>query len=169
MFPVDGTAYFYGPASPLYCLIHPQSYVVKVHKSRACGLCLMKEQFETELPTKIHLARVIAENGNPQMDGQFVGFLETSLGLMAPKPDQTLKEFRRARKQYKLAEPNRKRSPMTRALWDMFGTQPKLAGPLLLALLGASEAEIARRRDMSLYNVRVTIGKAINMAAEYIR
>ena len=169
MFQQDGTLFFYGAQSPLYCLVHSSSYVVRVRKSRTCGLCLLRQQFETEVPLRIHASRHdLADNGNPAMDGRFVGFLETSLGLVPPLPDQSLPQFRHARKQL-FPEPNRKHSPVTRALWDMFGKQPKLAAPLLLALLGATEAEICQSRDMSLYNVRMTIGKAINMAAGYLK
>lgn len=161
----DGIAYFYTPLSPPLSLC---SHSVLYYVERFCGLCFLTDVFQSEVPRKIHEYKVLAVNGNPETKGTFLKHLSGQMGLHEPPPDISLERFRRARKQYS-PEPSRTQFPVTFALWQMFGSQPKMAKPLLRRLLGSNENEIASQLDMSIYTVQVTLAKAIRTTLRYVR
>lgn len=140
--------------------------------SSACGLCLFREGFATELPTRIHEFKTLAENGNPQTADRFLSHLFLVMGLKPPRPDESLTEFRRkrthprAREQY--TEPAWGSYPVASALWKLMGYQPPLGHVLVLGVGGQSEIDIAGKLDVSVVNVHIRMAKAVRTAINYI-
>jgi len=132
-----------------------------------CGLCILRDAFETEIPKRLVEFGQLAENGDPQMSGEFVAHLEAALGMKAPLPGQSLRSYRRARGQ--LRKPSRQHLPAMYALWTLMGDQPPMAKPLLRMMLGATESDVSKELDMSLYNVHITVAKGVRTALRYIR
>lgn len=167
----DGTAYFYSGIVPRSSCGHSFLYVVLTWNEGTpafCGLCFLYNVFRDEHPTRIHEYKQLALNGNPETKHEFLNHLQSSLGLAAPQPGQSLRNYRLAREQYS-RKPDRAKHPVTSALWELFGSQPKMAKPLLRALLGVEENEIARQMDWSIYNLQTTMAKAIRTALRYVR
>lgn len=167
----DGSAYFYSPQHPGFACGHSFLYVVwrwNEVTPAFCGLCFLASLFEDEVPKKMHEYKQLAENGNPETYGLFLAHLQSQMGLHAPPPEQSLSQFRRAREQYS-PKPPRSQLPVTHALWQLFGSQPKMAKPLLRMLLGLSENEIARQTGDSIYNIQTTVAKGIRTSLRYVR
>lgn len=102
------------------------------------------------------------------MKEAFLKYIESQMGLVAPAPGQPLKKFRLAREQYS-RKPRKTSTPATYALWELFGSQPKMAKPLLRLLLGVEESDVARQLDMSIYNLQTTVAKGIRTSLRYVR
>lgn len=154
-----------------------------------CGLCFFRAGYESELPSRFHLFKTLAENGNPEMSPKFVVHLNLIMGLAAPKLNQSLKEFRDqrnslARRQYtrrpkglpsqtyisveSYSKPARSLFPVASALWVLMGYQPPLGIVLVRAVGGRTEAEIARELDVSLVNIHNRMAKAIRTALRFL-
>lgn len=167
----DGTAYFYSEFQPVSFCGHSFLYTVHKWNERTpafCGLCFLADLLSDEMPPKIHEYKVLADNGKPEMKPRFVGHLETALGLVPPAPNQSLKQFRLARKQY-TRPPSKNHTPATYGLWTLMGYQPQMAKPLLRLLVGCSEQAVMAEMNMSLYNLQVTVAKAIRTCLRYAR
>jgi hypothetical protein len=90
------------------------------------------------------------------------------MGLVPPKPGQNLNSFRASRaRSYK--QPSRQQLPVTSALWKMMGYQPKLAHPLVWAILEADAGTISRHFNMSTFQAHSTLGKGVRLALRYLR
>jgi hypothetical protein len=133
-----------------------------------CGLCYLTTFFQDEFPKKIHAYKVLAENGNPETDPRFWSHLEAQCGLIPPRTGQDLREYRRARKGV-YGVPSKRQFPVTHSLWTMMGYQPKIARPLLRALWGLEETDIAREFHYTIYNTHATIGKGVRLALRNLR
>lgn len=167
----NGMAYFYAVVQQNFGCGHSFLYVVWRWNEQTpafCGLCFLANLFRDEAPTRIHEYKQLAENGNPQTKHAFLKYLEHNLGLIAPQPGESLKNFRLARKQYS-ARPDKESSPATFALWTLFGFQPQMAKPLLRMVLGWSERDIARDTDASIYNIQTSVAKGIRTSLRYVR
>lgn len=173
---------------------HSLVYVIKPVDDgpQLCGLCFFRDGFQAEQPTKIHLHRTLADNGNPETAPMFMSHLLVVMGLQAPPRDMDLREFRKnrnslARGQYtRRAKVNGKLVPFTytevqyrtkaawslypvaSALWKLMGYQPPLGIVLVRGVGGRTEREIASELDVSIWNVNQRMGKAIRTALGYI-
>jgi hypothetical protein len=167
----DGSAYFYTVVRQNFGCSHSFLYVVWHWNERTpafCGLCFLWNLFRDEAPSSIHEYKQLAENGNPAMKASFLKFLESQMGLVGPSPGQSLKNYRLARGQLS-RKPSKASSPATFALWELFGSQPKMAKPLLRLLLGVEESDVSRQLEMSLYNLQTTVAKGIRTSLRYVR
>lgn len=167
----NGILYFYTVVQQNFGCSHSFLYVVSTWNEGTpafCGLCFLYNVFRDEHPTRIHEYKQLTVNGNPETKQAFLKHVESVMGLTGPKPGQSLRNYRLAREQYS-RRPNRSNLPVTSALWELFGSQPKMAKPLLRALLGVTEPDIARQLDMSIYNLQTTIAKAIRTTLRYVR
>lgn len=167
----DGSAYFYTVVQQNFGCSHSFLYVVwhwNEPTPAFCGLCFLWNLFRDEAPSRIHEYKQLAENGNPAMKEAFLKYIESQMGLVAPAPGQPLKKFRLAREQYS-RKPRKTSTPATYALWELFGSQPKMAKPLLRLLLGVEESDVARQLDMSIYNLQTTVAKGIRTSLRYVR
>jgi hypothetical protein len=170
---------------------HSPSYIIQTEPSAPalCGLCFWKEGWESELPGRIHSFKSLAENGNPETHNSFLSHLVLSMGLIPPKKEQNLRDWRanrtsRGREQYTVRAPRTKhlttaarnesfsrpnrQFPIASALWELMGYQPPLGIVLVKAVGGASEIQIAQVLDLSLYNVHVRLEKAIRAALGFL-
>lgn len=138
------------------------------NKLAFCGLCRLRELWEDEVPRKIHAYKVLADNGNPQVAGAFYAHLQASVGLIAPKPDENLNNFRLARGRLYRA-PSEMQFPLLRALWEMMGTQPKLASALICQLNHQDSLVSAANLKMTSYGFNQATAKAIRLALRTIR
>jgi hypothetical protein len=132
----------------------------------SCGLCFLREGYLNELPGSIHKAKMLAENGNPQQTPLFLSHVLVSEGFKSPKTGQNLNQFRLARKQY--SRKSAEIFPFASSLWVLMGYQPPLAKPLIQAVLGKNEPEIALLLDVSVYNVVDRLRKGINFTVNWI-
>jgi len=154
-----------------------------------CGLCLMKEGFEAELPGRLHAYKQLASNGNPETETKFLTHLTLVMGFLPPNTGESLTAYRfrtgrqkrnrkppRAREQYSeawlqsepLSKPSSKLYPVASALWKLMGYQPPLGIVLVKAVSGLTEREIARELDISILNVNNRMGKGIRTAMGYL-
>lgn len=132
-----------------------------------CGLCFLKVGFNQELPSRLHLSKTLADNGNPQQTGKLESHVSVVEGIFAPGT-MTLKQFSRARGHLGSA-PAPNIFPFSSALWTVIGRQPPLGWPLYLAVRGFSEEEIAKEMGVSIYNVNERLSKGVDMAAKLVR
>jgi hypothetical protein len=132
----------------------------------SCGLCFLREGFNSELPGSIHSAKSLAENGNPQQTPLFFSHVLVAEGFRSPKTGQNLSKFRLARKQY--SRKSAEVFPFASSLWVLMGYQPPLAKPLIHAVLGLGEPKIAIILDTSVYNVVDRLRKGINFTTNWI-
>lgn len=168
---LDGEGYFYTKLGQFRRCSHTFSCLVLDYNSGIpafCGLCWLSSFFQGEVPHRLHQYKVLAENGNPEVSDRFWAHLETQMGLEAPKPGQSLHEYRLARERL-YGRPSKKQYPVTFSLWKMMGTQPKIARPLLRSLWGASTEELATDFRLSSYQVHTTLGKGVRMALRNVR
>lgn len=164
---------------------HSDVYVLKLHEEQPpfCGLCLIREGFESEMPTKFHMYKTLAENGNPETAPKFLAHLVLAMGLVPPRDDESLAEWRKrrnslAREQYRRRSPvgNRpylthlrverfsapsKLFPVASALWKLMGYQPPLGRALVPAVGGKNEIEISKTLGISYYDTHLRIAKGI--------
>lgn len=143
-----------------------------------CGLCYLRDGFQSEVPKKIHLSRTLAENGNPQTAPQFMSHLFVAVGLVPPAPDEDLREFRekrkpsRARGQYTVpaqSEPYWQLYPVSSALWKLMGYQPPLGRVIAPAVVrNLSEVDISYELRTTLVDVHVRMVKAIRTTMGYL-
>lgn len=172
---------------------HSLVYIIQPEASGAllCGLCFFKDGYQAELPPKFHVYKQLAENGNPETTPRFMSHLNVVMGLIAPKQDEDLHEFRRnrnslAREQYTVRSPlpghplqtltrEQKKTkpswgmyPVASSLWKLMGYQPPLGVVLVRAIGGRTETEIAYELNLSLFNVHERMGKAIRTALTYL-
>lgn len=152
---------------------HSPSYVLRNYEEQPlfCGLCFYREGWESELPGRVHLFKTLAENGNPETSPKFLAHLFLAVGLEAPKPDETLREFQnrrspRAREQY--TRPAWGLFPVASTLWKLMGYQPPLAIVLVRGTMGQSEAYIANAMDISLLDVYIRMAKGIRAAMGFL-
>ena len=134
---------------------------------RFCGLCQIKQIWETEIPSKIHEHKLLAENGNPETSTVFMAHLKANLGLIPPKPGQNLQEYRKIRKR-RYGVPNKNTYPVATSLYNIMGVQPKLATPLLMTLCGSEVPAIRKRMMMTSYGVHLSMSKGIRMVLREI-
>src|SRR6185503_18442152 len=158
---------------------HSPLYVMQNEEGQPpfCGLCLFKDGFASELPSRMHLFKTLAENGNPETSPKFMAHLVLVQGLVLPRVDaegnpEPLHEYRRRRGQLRCnpdcLQPCFKHQPRTReqyteaawklfpvasALWKLMGFQPPLGIVLVRGVNGRTEIEIAREFDTSLQNI----------------
>lgn len=179
---------------PLYCG-HSPLYILQGEEPGQppfCGLCLFKEGFDAELPTRIHLFKTLAENGNPETNPKFFAHLFLVQGLVSPRVDsdgnqESLFDFRRRRGQIKCnpdclpichkhrprerdhyTEPAWRLFPVASALWKLMGYQPPLGIVLVKGVNGRTEQQISRELDVSLQNVHIRMAKAVRTAMGYL-
>lgn len=167
----DGTAYFYTSLPLNFGCNHSFLYVVFNFNATSpafCGLCFLANLIRDEAPTRVHEYKTLAENGNPAMKVKFLKYLESAMGMVAPSDGQSLKHFRLAREQYS-ARPSKRSSPGTFALWMLFGSQPRMARPLLRMILGNSEDEVASQLNLSIYTVQTSVAKGVRTALRFAR
>jgi hypothetical protein len=138
---------------------HSPLYVLQLDKKQPpfCGLCLLRDGYDAETPTRIHLFKTLAENGNPETSPKFFAHLFLVQGLVSPRVDadgnlEPLHEFRRRRGQLKCSiscpqpcfehqprtreqytEPAKRLFPVASALWKLMGYQPPLGVVLVNA------------------------------------
>lgn len=146
--------------SPLYTL---SNYA---EQPLFCGLCLLKQGFEAEVPGRIHEFKTLAENGNPETSPRFMLHMTVSMGLMPPSAREALKGYRLARGQF--SRPSWGQFPVTSALWKLMGDQPPLAVPLIFAVQGHAEALIAKRLDDSVRSITIRTAKGIRTTMRYL-
>lgn len=147
----------------------PHSSVMIVDWETAfCGLCFLREGYADELPGKLHFVKTLADNGNPQQTGSFIGHVSLVEGLKPPKKGQTINNASRARSIIG-SRPLPKQFPFASAVWVVVDKQPPLGVPLAYAVTGLSEIDIARRMLLSLYNVNERLEKAVSMAMRIVR
>lgn len=144
---------------------HSQLYSIRDWKP-ICGLCLITEGFQSELPGRIHLHGTLAENGNPESDPRFIAHLETVLGLVPPQPGQSLRSFRLARAQYKVSPGQ---YPVTSALHIGMGLQPPIVLPVVRMIERFNEYDIAVELDTSVLNIQNRIGKGVRFIMRLVR
>lgn len=125
-----------------------------------CGLCFIQSRYDSEVPSRLHAYKVLAENGNPETHTVFLAHQETVLGLVPPASGQNLRDFRLARAQYTVA---RGLFPVTTAMVKAMGYQPPLVLPVVRAVQGFTEAEIAAQLDDSLWSIHIRISKGIRV------
>ena len=147
---------------------HPFPYFVLQQKAGKffCGLCWLRDGIESEIPSRLHAYRVLAENGNPEMAGKFVAHLETILGLKPPKKGESLSHFRASRVQYRRAV---SLFPVTSALHKLMGVQPPIANVTVKAVLGVPEESIAQELSYSLWNTFQMVSKGVRATMRMIR
>lgn len=183
----------YDEVQPLYCG-HSPLYVLKLEENQPpfCGLCLIREGYEAELPTRLHLFKTLAENGNPETSPKFFAHLFLVQGLVSPRVDadgnlEPLHEFRRRRGQLRCSrdcpQPCFKHAPRTReqytepawrlfpvgsALWKLMGYQPPLGIVLVRGVNGRTESEIAKELETSRQNIHIRMAKAVRTVMGYL-
>jgi len=158
---------------------HSPIYLISNHPDQPllCGLCFFREGWASEIPTRIHLFKTLADNGNPQTTPKFIAHLYLVMGLKPPDKDEPLHEYRRrrgslyhklprAREQY--TSPAWRLFPIASALWKLMGHQPPLGIVLVRGVSGRTEAEIAAELDTSLVNIHIRMAKAIRTAMGYL-
>lgn len=152
---------------------HSRLYIIRNYEEQPlfCGLCFYREGWESELPTRIHLFKTLAENGNPETSPKFLAHMLLAVGLEPPKPDQNLRDFQklrspRARVQY--TKPAWGLFPVASSLWKLMGYQPPLAIVLVRGASGRPESAIAEELDLSLTDVHIRMAKAIRTAMGYL-
>lgn len=168
---ISGDLYMYGQISHrVPCGHSPFAIVWSQDDSLpvGCGLCHLRAILETEIPKRLHEYEVLAENGNPETSPRFWAHVESSMGLVPPREGQNLRAYRASRAgAYR--QPSRLQFPVTSSLWKMMGYQPKLAKPLVRALLGQAPEQIGREFSLSTYMVHETLGKGVRLALRYLR
>lgn len=150
---------------------HDPSFVLVSQDDRIpmfCGLCRLLELWEDEVPRKIHAYKVLADNGNPQVAGAFYAHLQASVGLIPPKPDENLNDFRLARGRLYRA-PNEMQYPLLAALWKMMGVQPRLASALIAQLRGQDPLVASVELRMTPVGLNQATAKGIRLALRFIR
>jgi len=137
-----------------------------------CSLCFLKERYEAEVPRRLHSYKVLAENGNPETNPTFLRHQETVLGLVPPRKGQDLRDFRLARAQYTVAHGA---FPITSSLSKAMGYQPPIVIPVLRAIQGRTDAEIAAElsdredREVTILNVHRRIVKGLRLVMRTVR
>jgi len=152
---------------------HSPLYILRNYEEQPlfCGLCFYREGWESELPTRIHLFKTLAENGNPETSPKFLAHMLLAVGLEPPRPDQAIRDFQklrspRARVQY--TKPAWGLFPVASSLWKLMGYQPPLAIVLVRGASGRPEHAIATELDLSLTDVHIRMAKAIRTAMGYL-
>ena len=152
---------------------HSSLYILKNYEEQPlfCGLCFYRQGWESELPTRVHLFKTLAENGNPETSPKFLAHLFLAVGLEPPRPDQNIRDFQklrspRARVQY--TKPAWGLFPVASSLWKLMGYQPPLAIVLIRGASGRPESAIATELDLSLIDVHIRMAKAIRTAMGYL-
>ena len=154
--------------SVLSCEHHPLYYLGWERQEVFCGLCSVKFRLELEVPGRVHAYKLLADNGNPATDPRMWAHLEAALGLIPPKPQQNLNEYRLARERL-YGKPSKRLFPTTRALWDLMGYQPKLATPLVRTIFGKDVLQVAAELGMTRYGVHMAIAKGVRTTLRYVR
>lgn len=148
--------------SPIYFVGNPPS----------CGLCFYKAGWISEVPGQIHFSKVLAENGNPQTYPGFLTHVQIALGLIPPKPDKNLGEWRLERSPYAREQyttpPGWRQFPISTSLWKLMGFQPPLGIVLVRAVQGLNEVEIAYELRQSQFNIYIRMAKAIRAAMGFL-
>lgn len=172
---------------------HSPHYLLKLYKEQPwfCGLCFFREGTESEVPTRIHQFKTLADNGNPQTTAKMISHMHVSMGLKPPEPGEALSDFRKrrsalAREQYTTRNPFDHSKivpqfrlepfsrpapglfPITSALWRLMGYQPPLGRVLVLGVGGRTETEIAATISVSVLDVYIRMAKAIRVAVGFI-
>ena len=152
---------------------HSAIYTIKNYANQPlfCGLCFFREGWESELPTRVHLFKTLAENGNPETSPKFLAHLFLAVGLEPPKPGENLRDFKyrrspRARMQY--TRPAWGLFPVASSLWKLMSYQPPLAIVLVRGASGVTEPVIAQELDISLLDVHIRMAKGIRTAMGYL-
>lgn len=148
---------------------HPAIYYLGWERNEVfCGFCSVKFRLELEVPGRIHAYKQLADNGNPATDSRMWAHLEAVLGLIPPKPNQNLIEYRLARGRL-YGEPSKRQFPTTHALWSLMGYQPKLATPLVRTILGMNVLDVAAELNMTRYGVHMAIAKGVRATLRDVR
>lgn len=171
---------------------HSDLYILKLYEEQPpfCGLCLVRDGFQAELPTKFHMYKTLAENGNPETAPKFLAHLVLEMGLVPPREDESLQDWRKrrnslAREQYTRRSPVGNHPhlvytrmerfsrpsllfPVASALWKLMGYQPPLGRVLVPAVGGRTEAEIARSLHLSLFDTHIRMAKGIRTVMGYL-
>jgi len=132
-----------------------------------CGLCWLQNAWEAEAPSRFHEYKLLAENGNPETAPRFWAHLKANLGLIPPDPEIDLNSYRLARKRL-YGVPSKKQYPITAALYEIMGVQPKLATPLVLFFCGASMDQIRAEMKMTTYGLHQSMAKGMRMIVREI-
>lgn len=132
-----------------------------------CLFCFLQDGFQNELPGRLHLGRQLADNGNPEQAPRLISHVQVVEGFRPPRPNQNLRSYRLARKQY--SRPAHGLFPFTSALWELMGYQPPLAIPLIRAISGENLPKIAENLDISIYNLQNRIEKGIKLTLGFLR
>lgn len=133
-----------------------------LHFGPLCGLCFFQDGFASELPTRLHAYKILADNGNPETSPKFLAHLQVTFGIRPPEPGQSLHQFRAQRRLASSPAPGI--YPIASVIWEMMGNQPPLAHPFYLAVIGVPEAQIASRLEISQYNLWNRLAKATRYA-----
>lgn len=152
---------------------HSHLYILKNYEDQPlfCGLCFYREGWESELPTRVHLFKTLAENGNPETSPKFIAHMFLVMGLEPPPGILPLHKFQklrspRAREQY--TKPSWGLFPIASSLWKLMGYQPPLAIVLVRGAGGRSEPQIADELNLSILDVHIRMAKAIRTAMGYL-
>lgn len=132
-----------------------------------CGPCFFRDGFDAEYPTRINIRTREGLFGGPELDPRLISHVMTSVGLVPPEPGQSLKAFRAQRSVR--SEPSPRLYPFTSALWRLMGYQPPLASVLVRFCEGLNEVDIARKMDLSIYNVSDRLGKAVRTGHKFLQ
>ena len=132
-----------------------------------CGACLFREALRDELPSRASIKEASGLFGSPQMDPRLLSHIMLVVGLVPPAPDQSMKDFRRQRRQRSWPSP--RLYPFTSALWQLMGVQPPLARVLVEFCQGYTEVQIAERNGLSLYNVTNRMMKAVQTSRKFVQ
>jgi hypothetical protein len=133
-----------------------------------CGLCFFRDGYSDELPRRMHLVRTLASNGNPEQDAKLMSHIRVIEGFERPEPGVPLHLYRLARERL-YGRSNRTLFPFASTLWDLMGYQPPIAEPLIMAVHGKRESEIATAMNCSLWDTVGRLEKGIQAAARIIR
>jgi hypothetical protein len=147
---------------------HSPLYLIFENDTASCGFCHVHDGIQHELPGKLHFSKQLTTNGNPQQTPLLLAHVQLIEGLKPPQPWQSTKQYRLARGQLD-TKPAHEIFPYTSALWELMGYQPPIATPLVKALYGKTETEIAAELKTSQYSVFVSIAKAVRWTLKYVR
>lgn len=150
---------------------HPQTFWLFTQNDSTpafCGLCWLIQVWEDEVPKRLHAYKLLADNGKPEISPQFRRHLEAATGLIPPKPQQSLREYRLAREQY-TRRPRKNDYPVTAALWEIMGKQPIIAQSVFRSLCGQDAVDIATDLGITPYGAYKATAKGIRMILRYLR
>lgn len=142
---------------------HPEGYQI----DGTCSLCFLSFAFQGELPGQIHHSKVLTTNGNPRQTDKFTAHVGLVEGFKPPKPSENLHQFQRSRSRN--TAPAHKIYPVSSVLWELMGYQPPLATPLIMAVSGYTDPQIAEFMDISIYNLHERLLKAVRITLRWIK